>query len=88
MARRGLVPSSCRSGFKLIDPVQIFIFDHYDLECFSMAVLVSLSVVGGVLVASDNRVGGTRCDARRHVNLYIRVDLTGCIIGFVDLQFW
>lgn len=49
----------------------MFIFDHYDLDCSSMAVLVSFSVLGGVLAASDNRrlrVGGTRYDTRRHVN--------------------
>lgn len=38
-ARWGLVPSSCRSGFKLMDPDQIFIVNRYDSECSPMAVL-------------------------------------------------
>lgn len=52
-ARPGLAPSSCWSGFKLMNPDHMSIFKCYDPEGFSIAVLVSLSLLGGQPVAFD-----------------------------------
>jgi hypothetical protein len=69
-ARRRVLPSSWRSGFKLMDPDQMFIFNFYHLDCFPMAVFAMLKVLGGQSVVTQlSRVGGTRHDARCHVKV-------------------